>query len=373
MHCYRCKLAIEPGQVIRKFNKPVPGTVYHATCPTGARPESQSAAPAVPIILEVPSEPTVAQVDEDRIREIAQDVISEKVDAVTAAVADAVKANAMTMEQAQAMVDAAIDKRAVRITVTPLDAPEYKIENAHANMAWAVALAEQGENLYLYGPPGSGKSTAAEMFADARGLRFEYVSLSEMSMPSLIFGAPTVHGEVTRTAFRDCVEFGGVMAIDELDNSHPNFITSLNAGIAGPWVAFPDVKVRKHKDFYLWASGNTDMRGTDPAYPERRAKGAATLDRFAYVPWPIDGDLERRVALGWNPQAGPWITWVQAVRAWAATNDRKLVLSPRATFAIAKALKTGALSREQMLHSSAFKGIDDIRVRAILAAVPLPA
>ena len=47
MHCHRCKAAVLPGETIVRYNKPLPGTVYHRTCPNGAVAESQASAPKV--------------------------------------------------------------------------------------------------------------------------------------------------------------------------------------------------------------------------------------------------------------------------------------------------------------------------------------
>jgi hypothetical protein len=242
----------------------------------------------------------------------------------------------------------------------------------HPKARRVIAHVMAGNIPYLVGPPGGGKSYLGEQLARMWDVPFYDISLSMWTPESRLLGALLPSGLVSDPDFRKAWEFGGVIVIDEADNANPNLITSLNAALANGHCSFPDKRVKKHPQCYIIMGGNTTMRGGDKAFPERNAMGAATIDRVCYVQFPVDAALERRAALAFCPTMGPWVTWFQGLREWAATNDPKLMVSPRSTYYFAKLLHQGMLTVPEMLEDALWKLIEPQRITRALDANPLP-
>ncbi len=112
-------------------------------------------------------------------------------------------------------------------------------------------------------------------------------------------------------------------------------------------------------------TGNTSGRGANPSYPERRPFDAAFSDRFVYIEWGYDEELEKRIALNTCPTAAPLVEWVHKIRAWAVEEYPRLVPSPRCTYRLANVLQAISqgepLSFSEALDSIIFKGDHEAR------------
>jgi hypothetical protein len=108
---------------------------------------------------------------------------------------------------------------------------------------------------------------------------------------------------------------------------------------------------------------------------------AAFADRLYFVHWPLDPAIECRAA-GLPVPARPerkertctpaqWVSWVQAIRAWAADNAPTMQVTPRASLVGLQALAAGE-TPEEAAHGLVFRGADSALVSKALAAVPLP-
>jgi len=236
----------------------------------------------------------------------------------------------------------------------------------------AYLAGQKRNNVYLWGPSGGFKSTAAAKLAESLGRRYWYISLNPMSSPSCIMGFIDAMGVYRGTGFRQAWEHGGVACIEELDNSSASFQNTLNTLLENGLASFPDAMVVRHPDFVLVATGNTPGRGATPQFPERRPFDNAFGERFYFVFWPYDEKLERSIALAINDKAGPWIDYVQRLREWAASAMPRLVVSPRASFRFATYVKDGFLSVEDMLEGVLFKGLDPDAKKKALGAVKVP-
>ena len=65
-----------------------------------------------------------------------------------------------------------------------------------------------------------------------------------------------------------------------------------------------------------------------------------TIDRFAFIEWPYDNAMERKIATDKK-----WCDRVQKLRASAADLKSRIVISPRATFSGEKLLAQGVDQR----------------------------
>ncbi len=212
-------------------------------------------------------------------------------------------------------------------------------------------------NIFLVGPAGSGKTTAAQNIAKALDLKFYFTGAitSEFKLTGFI----DAQGKTVSTDFRKAYEKGGVFLFDEIDASSPQAMLAFNAALANEFMDFPDGRVNKHKDFYCIAAANTYGTGADRQYVGRNQMDAASLDRFIFISWEIDEKLEHELAKHYE-----WTTYVQKVRKAVAKLSERMVVSPRASIKGSELLKIGT-SREDVEQDVLWKGLDASRIQMI--------
>jgi cobaltochelatase CobS len=180
-------------------------------------------------------------------------------------------------------------------------------------------------NIWLAGPAGSGKTTAAEKVAEAMGVPFWFNGA--LCMPHELLGFVDAAGNYHSTPFRRAFEEGGVYLFDEIDVSENAVLLAVNAALANGVCAFPDGKiVARHPDLVVMAGANTWGQGATADYVGRAKIDAAFIDRFVCLSWGYDEELER--AISGNAD---WALHVQRIRDKAKAAGLKVVISPRAT------------------------------------------
>ena len=245
------------------------------------------------------------------------------------------------------------------------------IENPHKSIPRLMYYIGKRHHVYLYGPAGSGKSTAAHQVAKALELTFGYLSLNPQTPDSRILGFIDAGGTYRGTPFYECYKNGGVFCIDEMDNASAALLTTLNSMLENGLGAFPCGLVERHKDFVLVATGNTNGKGGNPMFPERRPFDSAFSERFTFLQWDYDTDLERKVTFLINPNADTWLAWVWKAREYCNKNYPKILISPRAAFKGAEYLKDGTITPSEIAEGLIFKGTDQETIKKILSAIPL--
>jgi hypothetical protein len=220
-----------------------------------------------------------------------------------------------------------------------------------------------GLHVYLHGPAGSGKSTAAAAAATALGLPF--ASTGKVDSKYDLVGFRDAHGRVVRTPFRDVWERGGVFLLDELDRSDPSAVLALNNGLATGALDFPDATVQKHPSTLVVGGGNTRLAGADRQYVGAIAQDASVQDRFCFLAWGYDERLEALLA---GEDQGAWVRFVQAIRAAAAKLKVDLIASPRASIMGATLLRAG-VARLEVEEAALWKGLDSAIVAKLRAEV----
>lgn len=261
----------------------------------------------------------------------------------------------------------------IKVDVTTFDGEIKRIDGAHKEMARLLYLLAKKHHVYLYGPPGSGKSTAAKMAADALNIPFGYISLNPQTPDSRLMGYMDANGNYRETLFFQLYRDGGIFCIDEMDNSSASLLTTLNSCLENGYGSFPCGMIKRHDNFIVVATGNTVGRGANPQFPDRRPFDSAFSERFTYLEWDYDLALEEAITLAINSDAKTWLKWVRNVREYAKKNHPKLTVSPRASFKGAEYLKDSKWSSEQIADAILFKGIDVDTRKAILQAHPIPA
>ena len=399
--CPKCSKTIYPGQMVTT-ERPR-GPRVHVDCAGGAVIEAKTEvvrtggdikADSALAVLANALIPLIdghvqAAVSDDRIREIVEQMVPKvDLDAVTSNVTQIIETAANTkIEELLPRIANAIEPvvrkaafeeaqkagvREIVISIPQLDVKSV-VETPHELFEQLLELVNLNLNVYLWGPAGSGKSTAASQVAKALGRNYGYISLDPQAGRSVLMGYMDVNGKYVRTPFRDAYEHGHVFCIDEADNASANLVVALNSALENGHCAFPDAIIAKHPNFVLVATGNTAGRGGDPRYANRRPFDPAFADRFVFLKWDYDKSMERKVAVGINPKSRPWITWVQSVRDYCDANKIDRIVTPRATLRGALLLKTTKRTVEEVAEMLIFRGLDKSTTEKIVTAKPYPA
>jgi hypothetical protein len=190
-----------------------------------------------------------------------------------------------------------------------------------------LALSPSRRNVWLKGPASSGKSHSAEQLAEVLGLPF--YQHGQMMMGSDLLGYTGADGRTYHgTPFRQGFEHGGVVLLDEVDSWDGRAALALNSSTSNGYASFPDqaLPVRRHPDCYIICGANTWGWGATAQYSGRVKLDDAFLSRFAKVHWPIDEELEIKLA-----GVREWAEVVQKVRKAAKDAGSSMVISTRAT------------------------------------------
>jgi len=199
-----------------------------------------------------------------------------------------------------------------RIEVLQLDGSVSNVGVQHASFEALLRAISARQNVWLPGPAGSGKTSAAHAVADALTLPFYAVSVGPQTSQAQLLGYYDANGKYVTTQLRQAYEHGGVFLLDEVDAGSPAVLVVINALLANGHAAFPDAVLQRHKDFVLIAAGNTYGQGADRQYVGRQQIDAATLDRFVFLEWSYDPALEA----AWAGVPADCFAGLPAARRW---------------------------------------------------------
>ncbi|EIP96860.1 ATPase family protein associated with various cellular activities (AAA) [Opitutaceae bacterium TAV1] len=281
------------------------------------------------------------------------------------------KGTTQALESAQAALKVARDAQdlAARksggtftVEIKSADRPTVKVENPHRQLAGLLAIIAAGCNAYLAGPAGSGKTTAAEQVAGALKLPFHFTGA--VATEWQLTGFVDAGGKYHSTPFRKWAEEGGVFLWDEIDASDARALLRFNATLANGICEFPDGQiVRLHKTCVAIAAANTFGQGADRQYVGRNQLDAASLDRFVFLGWEYDEELEMRIAGNLE-----WTRRVQAIRHAVETLKIRAVVSPRASIYGARLLAQG-MDVATVETLTVWKGMDAATVAKVKAQI----
>lgn len=222
-------------------------------------------------------------------------------------------------------------------------------------------LVRAGKRVYLVGPAGSGKTTAARQIADALGLTFYYQGA--MSGSHMVLG----HEGLTRyhtTPTREAWEKGGLLLIDEIDGSEADAALAIHPMDNGH-MTFPDcpTPIARHPDFRLIVAANTYGKGADRIYVGRTQLDGATLNRFITLEWNYDEKLERAIAGDTE-----WTKFVQSARKAMDKLKIRHVLSPRNSID-ANDLHGLGFERDEVEAMAIWQGMPDADIARVRSAM----
>jgi len=267
-------------------------------------------------------------------------------------------------------------------TVIEVRLPERTVtlegERFHPAFEEVLDLIADGEEVFLPGPTGCGKTHMCEQIARALGRQFGHQSLSGGVTESKFFGCsrpgPSGGFEFRGTKFLDCYENGGVFLLDEMDGADENVLISLNSALANGFCSVPDRHdnpiAKRHPDFVAIAAANTFGRGADRLYVGRNQLDEATLDRFraGTVDMEYDRDLERDLCPDTELLERLWKYRDRVVenKLERVVSTRFIVKAYRAVQRCKESGKTyGYSSVYEYIDSKLFKGWSDREVRSV--------
>ena len=271
-------------------------------------------------------------VSPDMVRSIVGEELERRIDST-----------ADVLSMAREIVDSALADLRLPVTVriqeadqTVRDLDGYQHRNFPRLLKACTARDPSGHrlNVWLAGPAGTGKTTAARNVAKALNLAFFAVGTSDNKYE--VTGFTDANGRIVDTAFKAAYRDGGVILLDEVDGWFPNALLALNAATANGVALFPDGMIERHADCVIICAANTYGNGGVTEYVGRMKQDAAFLDRFVKIAWPIDEDLE--LALSGNPE---WCKRVQRYRKRAADKGLRVLITPRATLYGASLIAAG--------------------------------
>lgn len=243
------------------------------------------------------------------------------------------------------------ERKPTDLVVTTNGGSKKDLGFSHKNLPSLLKILSQHLNVYLVGPSGSGKTHAARQCAKALGVDFYFTGA--IANEYKLTGYMDANGNYVTTEFRKAYEKGGLFLFDEIDASFPQAVLAFNAALANDFMDFPDKQVKRHKNFYCIAAANTIGQGADRQYVGRNQLDAASLDRFVFLDWPYDEDLE--ITLSGNKE---WALHVQEVRKAIDKYKIRHIVSPRASIFGARLLKQG-MSQETVEDLVLWKGLPE--------------
>lgn len=260
-----------------------------------------------------------------------------------------------TTNELKAKVDS-LNTKVLRVTVVNND-NKKNLGTQHRSFPTLLKILEQKLNVYICGPAGSGKTTAAQNCAEALNVPFYFTGAiaSEYKLTGFI----DAQGKIVSTDFRKAYENGGLFLFDEIDASFPQAVLAFNAALANDFMDFPDKRVQKHENFYCIAAANTIGMGADRQYVGRNQLDAASLDRFVFLDWQYDENLEQELA-----ENKTWTYKVQKIRKIVNEKKIRFVVSPRASIKGAQLLAAG-FNESEVEEMVLWKGMDEATKNSI--------
>lgn len=344
--CATCSSTINKGDMIR-WSRKTKGVVWHEACYEN-RPEETAGSftdsePKTDVLINTPK-PVMTHEDNGLAQTLANALsaylpngtVDEK------QVIELIKRNTLDADEITELVKAyAPTPKVITVEVKTAETGEtinLGLQHHKLPLMIQTLSARQSSgyrlNIWLTGPAGSGKTTAASACAKALNLAFYFTGA--LDNPYGLLGFVDANGKTIRTPFREAYEHGGVFLFDEVDACSPNAVLAFNAALANGHCAFPDGIVDRHKDFVCVAAANTWGLGATNDYVGRMKQDAAFNDRFVQLNWDTDENLESETC---GNKA--WAKRVQSVRAKVKALGIKVVVSPRASYFGSALLATG--------------------------------
>ena len=161
----------------------------------------------------------------------------------------------------------------------------------------AYWLMKDGKIPYLWGPAGTGKTTAAQRIAAASGQKFYFTS-SVFDKYDLT-GFVDAKGQLIDTPLIRAIINGGDYLFDEWDVSDNQSVKFFNMLLSQRMFVIPKYGVVKcHPNFRVIAAGNTKGTGPTANYPTAVIQDASCRNRFVSIYYGYNEEIEMKLAKG---------------------------------------------------------------------------
>ena len=188
----------------------------------------------------------------------------------------------------------------------------------------AYWLMKEGKIPYLWGPAGTGKTTAAQRIAAASGQKFYFTS-SVFDKYDLT-GFVDAQGELIDTPLIRAILNGGDYLFDEWDVSDNQSVKFFNMLLSQRMFVIPKYGVVKcHPKFRVIAAGNTKGTGPTANYPTAVIQDASCRNRFVSIYYGYNEEIEMKLAKGDNSL----VSFVHDLRAAVKESGLDTVISYR--------------------------------------------
>lgn len=224
----------------------------------------------------------------------------------------------------------------------------------HAEYETIMTCLEEGVPVYLHGPAGSGKNHTVEQIAKEQGWEFYFTNSvqQEYKVTGFVDAGGVFHDTEfykACTSENECIFF-----LDEIDASIPEVLVLLNAAIANGYFEFPNGRIKWNKKrLHFVCAGNTVGSGADEMYTGRMVIDQATLDRFAFVPYDYDRNIELKITNG-NVEL---VDFIHGIRDIAKERGIRATFSYRCMLMLKKL--EGKIELSKLLKICVFKGMDE--------------
>ena len=211
----------------------------------------------------------------------------------------------------------------------------------HEMLPRVLAHLAAGSHVFLYGPKGSGKSTAYETYAKIVGMDFEAYSCNPHMTGSTLVGYALPTGGWLDGPLTSSIRNNRISGIDEIDFGSQGAMSVMNMVTAQGFIR-ADEMLYASPEWRVIATANTNGQGATMEYVGRNKMDEALLDRFKMVHWDTDTKLERYIVrrLGWHNTAQcDELLWAVAIaRNNIEAYGLRTTLSMRSTISMGKTL-----------------------------------
>lgn len=187
-------------------------------------------------------------------------------------------------KQIEAFKNAPKSGNVINITVAGKTTTTENEETYHQKFEEILNYVCNNENVYLYGPAGTGKNVICKQVANA--LKAAYFYNNTLYTKYDCIGYMDATGNFVKTVLYDFLKSdgAGLMFFDELDNSMAEAVIPLNDLLADGKLTFANGEtLYLTEDKHIIAAGNTDGRGATDEYNGRYKMDESTRSRFLFI------------------------------------------------------------------------------------------
>lgn len=213
---------------------------------------------------------------------VAQEEAATKIDNLTAQVEE-LKNRPTT---AGTVINIKIEGKAHQVQIKSIVNPKF---------ARILKYLARGENVYMYGPAGTGKNVTAKQCAEALDMPIFYNNTIYTKYD--LCGYMDANGQYVPTTFYNFMKAPkGLYFMDEYDNSQSSALVCFNDVLEDKKYTFPNGETlyldENHK---IIAAGNTNGQGATEEYNDRYVIDESNRSRFMFVSVTYDPAVEKSI------------------------------------------------------------------------------